>query len=294
LEPTPEVKSRFFALNTLILAAMISQSPPLSSVYGPVPSWRFRRSLGIDPIGPVSTCPFNCAYCQLGEIQRQTLERQVFIPTEQIRRDLQAFAPWDVDVVTLSGSGEPTLALNLAAILSAAREITGRPVAVLTNSTLLGNAGVRQALGQADIVAAKLDAVSDEQLRRINRPVAGLDWAGIWAGLEQFRREWQGKLAIQTMLLSPWPPEDQARYARLMQQLQPDEIQLNTPTRPRPLERQLETRGARGLSRPYPVQILKSVSREVLQEWAGNIEAETGIPVRCVPLDKLWVNQKSD
>jgi wyosine [tRNA(Phe)-imidazoG37] synthetase (radical SAM superfamily) len=263
---------------------MTAQSPPLSSVYGPVPSWRFGRSLGIDPIGPVSTCSFNCAYCQLGEIQRQTLERQIFIPTAQIRRDLQAFAPWDVDVVTLSGSGEPTLALNLAEILAAAKEITGQQVVVLTNSTLLGNAEVRQALGPADIVAAKLDAVSGEQLRRINRPVVGLDWAGIWAGLRQFRLEWQGKLAIQTMLLSPWPPEDQAKYASLMQQLQPDEIQINTPTRPRPVERQLDTRGARGLSRPYPVQILKPVSREVLQEWAKKMEAETGIPVRCVPL----------
>lgn len=270
---------------------MTAQPPSFCSVYGPVPSWRFGRSLGIDPIGPVSTCSFNCAYCQLGEIQRQTLQRQIFMPTQQIRQDLQAFAPWEVDVVTLSGSGEPTLALNLAEILAAVEEIAGRPRVVLTNGTLLGDAAVRQDLAKANIVAAKLDAISDEQLQRVNRPVAGLDWAGIWAGLEQFRRDWPGQLAIQTMVLSPWPPESRAQYASLMRQLQPDEIQLNTPTRPRPLDRQVETRGARGLSRPYEVQVLKPASRQVLQDWARELEEGTGIPVRCVPLAKLWGSQ---
>ncbi len=85
------------------------------------------------------------------------------------------------------------------------------------------------------------------------------------------------------MLLSPWSEEKRAEYIRLMQQLSPDEIQLNTPTRPRSLSRQLETRGARSLSRPYPVQLLKQVSREFLQDFATGIEEETNIFVRCVP-----------
>jgi wyosine [tRNA(Phe)-imidazoG37] synthetase (radical SAM superfamily) len=83
---------------------MANATLPFISVYGPVQSWRFGRSLGIDPIGPISTCSFNCVYCQLGEIEVCTAERQIFIPTEQIIQDLQAFAPWEVDVVTLSGS----------------------------------------------------------------------------------------------------------------------------------------------------------------------------------------------
>ena len=262
---------------------MSAKTSAFSSVYGPVPSWRFGRSLGIDPIGSSSTCSFNCVYCQLGEIQNHTASRQVFIPTEQIVQDLQVFAPWDVDVVTLSGSGEPTLALNLREILAAVKETTGRTTVVLTNSTMLSNLEVRSALTLADIVAGKLDAVSSEQLQRVNRPVAGIDLATILAGLEQFRQEYQGHLAIQTMLLSPWSEENRAEYIRLMQQLSPDEIQLNTPTRPRSVSRQLETRGARGLDRLYPVQLLKQVSREFLQDFATEIQEETKILVRCVP-----------
>ena len=262
---------------------MSAKNYAFTSVYGPVPSWRFGRSLGIDPIGSSSTCSFNCVYCQLGEIQNHTALRQVFIPTKQIVEDLQAFAPWDVDVVTLSGSGEPTLALNLREILTAVKETTGRTTVVLTNSTMLVNPEVRSALSLADIVAAKLDGVSSEQLQRVNRPVAGIDLATILAGLKQFRREYQGHLAIQTMLLSPWSEENRGEYIRLMQQLSPNEIQLNTPTRPRSLSRQLETRGARSLSRPYPVQLLKQVSREFLQDLATEIKQETALLVRCVP-----------
>ena len=262
---------------------MSAQTSAFTSVYGPVPSWRFGRSLGIDPIGSSSTCSFNCVYCQLGEIQNHTASRQVFIPTEQIVQDLQKFAPWDVDVVTLSGSGEPTLALNLREILATVKEITGRTTVVLTNSTMLNNLEVRHALSLADIVAVKLDAVSSEQLQRVNRPVAGIDLATILAGLKQFRREYQGHFAIQTMLLSPWSEENRAEYIRLMQQLIPDEIQLNTPTRPRSVSRQLETRGARGLDRPYTVQLLKQVSREFLQSFTTEIKEETKILVRCVP-----------
>jgi wyosine [tRNA(Phe)-imidazoG37] synthetase (radical SAM superfamily) len=270
--------------NWLISQFMTPQYSSLPSVYGPVTSWRFGSSLGIDPIGSISTCSFNCAYCQLGEIEQKTAQRRVFVPSEQISRDLTDFYPWQVDIVTLSGSGEPTLALNLGEILATVKEMTGLPVAVLTNSTLLDDGEVRQSLRKADIVAAKLDAVSESQLRRINRPVTGVDWGKIWSGLRQFRQEWSGKLAIQTMLLASWSPQDQDHYIHLMQQLQPDEIQLNTPTRPRPQQRQLETRGNNSLVLAERMQILKPVSGEILATWAKKIAAATAIPVRCVPL----------
>jgi wyosine [tRNA(Phe)-imidazoG37] synthetase (radical SAM superfamily) len=270
--------------NWMISQFMTPQYPSLSSVYGPVTSWRFGSSLGIDPIGSISTCSFNCAYCQLGEIEQKTDQRRVFVPSEQISHDLSDFSPWQVDIVTLSGSGEPTLALNLGEILATVKEMTGLPVAVLTNSTLLNDGEVRQALKKADIIAAKLDAVSESQLGRINRPVTGVDWGKIWSGLRQFRQEWSGKLAIQTMLLASWSPQDQDHYIHLMQQLQPDEIQLNTPTRPRPKQRQLETRGNNSPALAERMQILKPVSGEILATWAKKIAQSTGIPVRCVPL----------
>lgn len=256
-----------------------------ASVYGPVVSWRYGMSLGIDPIGPVSTCSFNCAYCQLGEIEVKTKERQLFIPTEQIRADLQPFAPWEVDVITLSGSGEPTLALNLGEILSLVNSLTQRPTLVLTNATLLGDAEVRQELSQADMVSVKLDAVSPEQLRRVDKPVAGIDLPDILAGIAAFRASYQGQLGIQTMILTEWDAQGLGEYIQVMQSLAPDEIQLNVPKRPKPLKRELEGRGnhAEPSAISYPVRVLKCVSATYLGEFAREVTRSTGIPVRYNP-----------
>ncbi len=253
-----------------------------NSVYGPVKSWRYSRSLGVDPIGARSTCSFNCVYCQLGEIELKTSDRQVFVPTSKILQDLQAFAPWDVDVITLSGSGEPTLALNLAEIISSIKQLTHKPVAVLTNATLLNNLEVRQALCLADKVSVKLDAISQQQLKLIDRPVEGINWEYIWSGLKKFRVEYTGELGIQTMILTPWNRETKTEYIRLMRSLLPDEIQLNTPTRPKPLKHQLEARGnhSTAADRPYKVLTFRQVSADFISDFATEISAATNILVR--------------
>lgn len=263
-----------------------TENLPFTAVYGPVNSWRYGRSLGIDPIGPISTCSFNCVYCQLGEIEHPTADRQIFIPTDKILQDLQKFAPWNVDAITLSGSGEPTQALNLGEILSLTKQLTLRPTVVLTNATLLRNPNVRNELALADKVAVKLDTVSPDQLRRINRPVPGINWLSIWTGLYQFRRNYHGHFAIQTMLLSSWNEIYRADYIKLMQFLKPDEIQLNTPTRPKPTQHQLDARGNHSPldDRPYPVNTLKQLNIDILSEFATEIRHATGIPVRCPPV----------
>ena len=165
-------------------------------------------------------------------------------------------------------------------ILTAAKQIAGLPTVVLTNSTFLGEPEVRSALKLADIVAAKLDGVSQDQLRRVNRPAGGIEWLDIIAGIKQFRQEYEGHLAIQTMILSPWSDEAQGKYMGLMQELRPEEIQLNTPTRGRSLTRQLETRGNDPQTAPDSVQILKPVSVDFLQAFAAKIHSSTGIAVR--------------
>lgn len=253
---------------------------PFSSVYGPVISWRFGRSLGIDPIGSVSTCSFNCVYCQLGEIECQCCDRQLFVSTQHIQQDLQRFAPWEVDIITLSGSGEPTLALNLGSILTLVKTMTGKPVGVLTNGSLLSDPEVRAELAIADRVAVKVDAVVADQFRRINRSMLDIDLTEFWAGLQKFRQSYSGKFAIQTMLLSPWSDRDQAIYIALMQTLLPDEIQLNTPTRPKPLSHQLDARGNHSADAlPYFARQLKSVSLDVLAAFGDRIQASIGISV---------------
>ena len=252
-----------------------------SSVYGPVASWRYGRSLGIDPIGPVSTCSFDCVYCQLGGIEDRSRERRTFVPTSRILQELRCFAVDGVDVITFSGSGEPTLALNLGEVVSAAREVTGKPVGVLTNASLLGDAAVRHALARADFVAAKLDAASEKHFRRVDRPVGAIALDEIRRGLLTFRREYRGRLAVQTMLLGRWADPEQAEYIAFIGELSPDEIQLCVPNRPRPRVHQLDARGGRAGERPaYAVRQIGSVNSRVLRDLAARLRRETRVPVR--------------
>jgi wyosine [tRNA(Phe)-imidazoG37] synthetase (radical SAM superfamily) len=260
------------------------EADSFSAVYGPVSSWRYGRSLGIDPIGGVSTCSFNCVYCQLGEIEQITCDRREYIPTSKILEELKQFTPWDVDVITLSGSGEPTLAVNLGEILREIKALTHRPTLVLTNGTLLNDPTVRSELGLADRVSVKLDAVSAAGLRRVNRADHRVNFTDLGAGIEQFSAEYPGELGIQTMILSAWDEPTVAEYIRRIQAIAPTEIQLNTPTRPKPVKRQLDGRENHSIAedRLYEVRQLKCVSPAVLQALAENIHAQTGIKVRTV------------
>lgn len=253
-----------------------------SSVYGPVISWRYGSSLGIDPIGQISTCSFNCVYCQLGEIEDISRDRRLFIPTEIILKDLQNFAPWDVDIITLSGSGEPTLALNLGEILSQIKAVTRKPILVLTNATTLDDPLVRQELAQADKVSVKLDGISTDLMKRINRPESTIILNNIVKGIELFSQQFTGELSLQTMVLSPWSEKVTDEYIAIIKRLKVQEIQLNTPTRPKPLKRELTGRGNHSGDRlpDYPLQVLKCVDREVLETLAQDLTQKTGIPVR--------------
>lgn len=255
------------------------------SVYGPVDSWRYGRSLGVDPIGSISTCSFDCVYCQLGKIECQTSDRQIFVSTEQILQDLQLFAPWDVDAITLSGSGEPTLALNLGEILACIKTVTHRTVGVLTNGSLLKDTAVQEELAIADQVAIKIDAVTDDQLRRVNRPIAGINISEVWAGIKQFCRHYPGQLAIQTMILAPWGEAEKTRYIALLNELVPDEVQLNIPTRPCPLTHQLNARGNHPANADLgEVRELNTVNSKVMTALRDRIQRETGLSVRCAPV----------
>jgi wyosine [tRNA(Phe)-imidazoG37] synthetase (radical SAM superfamily) len=248
-----------------------------STVYGPVQSWRVGQSLGIDLLAVNSICSFHCLYCQLGQINEHIRERKLFVTTEQVMADLRESQWQAADVITFSGSGEPTLASNLGAVIQAVKTFTHKPIVVLTNSTLLGDSTVRQDLAAADKVFCKLDAATDRTLKLINRPVAGLSVRGIVAGIKALREEYRGHLAIQTMLL-PINRHEVESLALLLQEIQPDEVQLNTPSRAVPREWQLETRGNHAAVNPNATK-LKQLSAEELSEIAARLRQLTGLPI---------------
>ncbi len=211
----------------------------MPAIYGPVPSWRLGRSLGIDLLpGRGKVCTFDCVYCQLGRTTRFTAERQMFVEMERLQAELDALPlkAKDVDHSTFSGTGEPTLAANLGEAIELVRgspSLQGVPVAVLTNATLLSRPDVRRDLARADLVVAKLDAPDEECFQAINRPIGGVTWSLVIEGIRALRREFHGRLALQMMFV-PANRERAAEKADLAWSLNPDEVQLNTPLRPSP------------------------------------------------------------
>ncbi|MBI1291490.1 radical SAM protein [bacterium] len=234
----------------------------LSPVYGPVHSWRFGNSLGIDMIVQRSTCSFNCVYCQLGHIQDITGDQRIFVPTSEIIAALERVDWTQVDVATFSGSGEPTLALNIHEVIHAIRSRWNKPVMILTNSTLLGDPATRQRLYEATTIACKLDAADDETLRKVNRPAPGITVDSIIDGIAAIRSDgYTGTLALQCMFL-PTNRAEAERIAELAARIQPDEIHLNTPRRPYPRQWYPEARGNHNPNAPVPTIQLKTITLE--------------------------------
>ena len=206
-------------------------------VFGPVLSGRLGRSLGLDLLGS-KVCSMDCVYCEVGPTRVRTRERKTWGPPRELRDELAAWkaegfeAP---DVVTLGGSGEPTLNSGLAEILAGCRTILPNvPVAVLTNSTLLDDAGVRRELCAADMVLPSLDSLVEEEFAAVNRPLRGITAAGCAQGIRDLRREFSGRLFLEVLLCRGW--NDSAANLALLQDycadLRPDRVDVVTLSRP--------------------------------------------------------------
>jgi len=202
----------------------------MKTVFGPVSSWRFGRSVGVDPLCQ-NVCSFDCIYCQVGPTLNKTIQKGIFVSTDRIKEDLKRFIPGiSADVVTISGYGEPTLAKDLDEIIEAVRELTDLPLAILTNSSTLSLGKMRKTLTDIDIVVAKLDAHDDSLFKEINRPVKGLHLGDIIKGIKKFKNSFKGKLELQTMFIEK--NKDYANeLAKIAAEIQPDKVYINTPLR---------------------------------------------------------------
>ncbi len=188
--------------------------------------------MGIDPISAEDKiCSFDCIYCQIGRTTIHTKKRKVFVPTEQLIEELRLLPPVDIDYITFSGRGEPTLAKNLGEMISEVKKIRKEPIAVLTNASLLCDKEVREDLSQADFVVAKLDAFSEPVFKKMDGPVAGVSLSKVVAGIKKFLSTYTGKSALQIMFTEENEKEAK-EIAQLAGKIGADEIQLNTPLRP--------------------------------------------------------------
>jgi len=204
-------------------------------VYGPVLSRRLGRSLGVD-ILPPKTCNLDCIYCQLGPTKKRVVTRRPYFRvkdvTEAIKAALNQFP--EIDYITFSGSGEPTLNTNLGEIIAEIKNLTSIPVAVLTNSVLLSDKQVRRELLLADLVVPSLDSATQEGFLAVNRPSPEQRLQTVIESLAAFRTEYSGQIWLEIMLVKG-VNDDLDQILKLkpaISIIKPDKIQLNTVVRP--------------------------------------------------------------
>ncbi len=204
-------------------------------IYGPVPSRRLGYSLGVD-ILPFKTCSLDCIYCQLGKTLRKTVQRKKCFDIDTILAQIKSViaSGQRVDTITFSGSGEPTLNVLIGKLIRKIKDNTSIPVAVLTNSTLLSQKTVRDDLSDADLVVPSLDAATEEIFDRMNRPHKSLKLRQVIEGLKIFRREFNGKLWLEILLVKGVndSPAHLKKLKKAVSEIDPDKIHLNTVVRP--------------------------------------------------------------
>lgn len=255
-----------------------------STVYGPVTSWRFGRSLGIDPIFITSICSFNCVYCQLGEIQKVTNEVKEYVSTQKVIEDFKKLNLQnpDFDVITYSGSGEPSLALNLGEIIDEIKKIApNKKQIILSNATTLHDQRVVKNLLKLDRVILKLDATNNQMLQKMNRPAVGITFESILEGILNLKKIYSGPVDIQTMFM-PINLSEAIELAKVLNQIQPDTVQLNTPKRPYPLSWQRENRGNHEAKANQNFRTLKILTKNEANEVEMILRQNTNLNILSV------------
>ena len=207
-------------------------------IYGPVKSRRLGMSLGIS-LAPYKICNFDCIYCQLGKTGELTCERKEYIKIEDAFNELKSWLQnnaeeaKNLNYITISGSGEPTLNIKIGELIKEIKAITAIAVAVITNASLLNAIEVRGALLNADLIIPSLDTVIPEVFNKINRPHQNIKIEEIINGLVSLRKEFRGKIWLEVMLVRQ--VNDDLRYIKKLKEviegINPDKIQLNSPVR---------------------------------------------------------------
>ena len=246
-------------------------------VYGPVPSRRLGRSLGVNHVPP-KTCSYSCVYCQLGRTDNMICDRRRFydpgVIVEQVRERVEA-AGDEIDYVTFVPDGEPTLDINLGAMIETVNEM-GAKTAVIGNASLLWMEDVRSDLMAADWVSVKVDAVTEEAWRRVDRPHGGLDHGKVLDGVRTFAGEYGGTLSTETMLVKGFNDgREPSHVAQFLGELDADVSYVAIPTRP-PAEASVKPAGEEAVNRAYQVfsGVLERV--EYLIGYEGNAFASSG------------------
>ena len=249
--------------------------------FGPVPSRRLGHSLGINNIPP-KICTYSCIYCQLGITNDVRIKREAFYEPSKILQDVKYKVKnarernESIDYLTFVPDGEPTLDINLGKEIELLKRM-GIKVAVITNASLIWMKDIQNDLCRADWVSLKIDAVSKEIWREINRPHESLDINKILQGILEFSKIFDGELTTETMLIRNVNDgyEEIKKISHFIAKIRPEKSYISIPTRP-PAEEWAKPADENAINMAYQIFKEKSINVEYLIGYEGNAFAFTG------------------
>jgi len=249
--------------------------------FGPVPSRRLGRSLGINNI-PAKICTYSCAYCQVGRTVQMEIQRRSFYSPQEIfdevkeKVEISIDQALDIDYLTFVPDGEPTLDINLGQEIDMLRSLD-RKIAVITNASLIWDRGVREELARADWVSVKVDALDERTWRRMDRPHRALRHEAILEGIRDFSRQFQGHLVSESMILGGINDDSRSlqAIAEFLEEIDPAVAYISAPIRP-PAERWAALPSEESLNRAYQIFSSRLKRAELLVEYEGDSFESTG------------------
>lgn len=249
--------------------------------FGPIPSRRLGRSLGINNIPP-KVCTYSCVYCQIGKTSNVKIHPQVFYSPSQIFNEVQGKVEKSrekgepIDYLTFVPDGEPTLDINLGKEIKLIKSL-GIKIAVISNSSLIDQKQVRENLKEADLVSLKVDSVEEKIWRKVNHPHRSLSLKSILDGILEFSRIFKGKIITETMLIKNINDDSQniKKVAVFLAKFKPSQSYLSLPIRP-PADSWVQSPSEEVVNQSYNLFKEKVNQVECLIGYEGNAFAFTG------------------
>lgn len=249
--------------------------------FGPVPSRRLGRSLGINNIPP-KICTYSCAYCQVGRTMQMEVMRRSHYPPEEIFDEVKAKVEKSrelgmaIDYLTFVPDGEPTLDLNLGLEIDMLRSL-GIRIAVISNASLIWDEDIQKELCKADWVSLKVDAIEETTWHKINRPHRSLELKTILHAVRDFSRIYRGALVTETMLLRGINDGEHSLklVADFLSEVKPTTAYISVPTRP-PAEEWARLPSEESINQAYQIFSSRLKHVELLVGYEGDSFAPTG------------------
>ena len=247
-------------------------------VFGPVPSRRLGKSIGINNIPP-KICSYSCVYCQLGTSLKMATDRQSYYDPNDLLVEVKEkirnaeINDESIDYLTIVPDGEPTLDKNLGKLIDLIKPL-GFKIAVITNSTLLKEPDVRHEIGKADWISVKVDALDVKIWKKIDRPHKNIAFDSMLNGIRTFSQEYDGTLVTETMLVRDLN-DDVKKIAEFIKDINPSTAYLSIPTRP-PALKWVKAPEEQKINKAYQIFKDFSLNTEYLIGYEGNEFAYTG------------------